>query len=317
MDLTITISGASTGEPITGADVARLSPILESWASLTNDCSAILVDHDETAVSVLAMVPWAYADAGFSGPLNGLALAFRLSLLFPTWCWLFQDDGADSGRCYTVEAVMGQGMSKRLKEISIRDGRFTADGGLRAGSTLPWTTAVLQMIESELGKNTSAWIGVDPEAEAQALRSNLEQRISAAFADRPYPGDKAINCFEPDEATATFVGTHWTGHDVAVLRYNSCTLSFFKPVAFCYFLPAFMLAELEDPIRADTIAESIAFHLTPTGDDNFASERVALLCPDQRKEVVAFLEYCQASYGGIDARTAIALLEADAIESDD
>ena len=93
----------------------------------------------------------------------------------------------------------------------------------------------------------------------------LAKQIEEAFADTPYPGDafEAISATPYDEGIVEyFRGTTWKGHQVRNLRCHSAALSFFTDAAYRYWLPAFMLAHLENPGEADVIAEHIAHDFT-------------------------------------------------------
>ena len=83
----------------------------------------------------------------------------------------------------------------------------------------------------------------------------LKSLIRAAFEDAEYPGDDNIagcsrsltpfGCDDCDPMAAHFKGTRWQEHNLQTLgEFNS--LSFFHPEARRYYLPAFMLAELQD-----------------------------------------------------------------------
>ncbi len=120
-----------------------------------------------------------------------------------------------------------------------------------------------------------------------------EALIEQAFALVPYPSSERLTthrCLECDEIDQYFRGTTWPSHSVEELRLHAAALSLFTPEAFRYFLPAFMLATLQDPDRADVIPDSIAFHLAAgsNSDPAWVRERLVLLSSDQRDAVRAF-----------------------------
>jgi hypothetical protein len=87
--------------------------------------------------------------------------------------------------------------------------------------------------------------------------------IRSAFAATPYPGDAFLvgsseGC-EPEEEVGPFRGrTDRDAIDAAFLDGHYCALSFFSEGAFRYFLPAYLLADLDDRLMtADPV-----FHLT-------------------------------------------------------
>ena len=117
-------------------------------------------------------------------------------------------------------------------------------------------------------------------------RHNVTSLIETAFAATPRPGDgfDDISATKQDEGIVDhFRGTTWRGHTVADLRHHSAALSFFTDAAFRYWLPAFMLASLEDPEAADIIPESIEFSMR-------RDKQVALFTPSERQAIAAFLQ---------------------------
>ena len=87
--------------------------------------------------------------------------------------------------------------------------------------------------------------------------------IQQAFRETEHPGDAFLQgssegC-EPAEATAPFKGvSHWTQIDQAILDPNCTALSFLSDGGFRHFLPAFLIADVNDQLQtADPV-----FHLT-------------------------------------------------------
>ncbi len=98
----------------------------------------------------------------------------------------------------------------------------------------------------------------------------LQNLIESAFADVPHPGDCHITTCSGDEAddiTAYFRGRTWRGHSSEQLCYHNSAFSFFTEDALIYYLPAFLIALVEDPETANTIAEPILWMFTaPRGN---------------------------------------------------
>ena len=75
--------------------------------------------------------------------------------------------------------------------------------------------------------------------------------IREAFRDTDHPGDAFLQgsqdgC-EPAEVTAPVKGvTHWMQIDPTILDPNYTALSFFSEGGFRHFLPAFLIADLQD-----------------------------------------------------------------------
>ena len=109
-------------------------------------------------------------------------------------------------------------------------------------------------------------------------KEKVIELIQKAFRDTEHPGDAFLQgsregC-EPAEVTAPFMGmTHWTQIDPAILDANYTALSFFSEGGFRQFLPAFLIADLEEKLdTADPV-----FHLT-----NGFSDRVVKLSAGSR-----------------------------------
>jgi len=127
-------------------------------------------------------------------------------------------------------------------------------------------------------------------------KDDVRAQIETAFADTPSPGDgfDDISATKQDEGIVDYFRcTTWRGHRVQDLRHHEAALSFFTEKAFRYWLPAFMLAELENPEAADVIAGGIAFHLTPA---NNADAKLRQFTPDELEAIAAFLEECAKRY---------------------
>jgi hypothetical protein len=89
------------------------------------------------------------------------------------------------------------------------------------------------------------------------------EQIRAAFRDTPFPGDAFLQgsfegC-EPYDEVSQFHGRNdWTALDPAFLDARYCALSFFSDAGFRFFLPAYMVADLQGRLlTADPV-----FHLT-------------------------------------------------------
>src|SRR4051794_22113680 len=91
----------------------------------------------------------------------------------------------------------------------------------------------------------------------------VREHIVDAFNDTPMPGpgDVSVPTYDDEDTANYFTGKAWQGHSARALREHESSMCFFTPGAFRYYLPAFMLAELDDPETADVIAEGILFHL--------------------------------------------------------
>jgi hypothetical protein len=130
--------------------------------------------------------------------------------------------------------------------------------------------------------------------DATALRA----RIAEAWASAVYPGDDQICAptYDDEGVAAYFRGRSWQGHDVASLRYHEAGLSFFTAAAFAYYLPAYMIAVIDDAATADVIYDGVLFHLSPTQlgrtwADRYLA-RLAQLTPTQRAVIIDYVQWC-------------------------
>jgi hypothetical protein len=85
-------------------------------------------------------------------------------------------------------------------------------------------------------------------------REDIIKEIHEAFGNNEYPGDGFLlgsfeGC-EPFDEVAPFKGkTDWRTIDAAFLDGHACALSFFSEAGFRFFLPAYLVADLQGKIR--------------------------------------------------------------------
>ncbi|MHC5538315.1 DUF6714 family protein [Singulisphaera rosea] len=123
--------------------------------------------------------------------------------------------------------------------------------------------------------------------------AEIRDRIEAAFAETPAPGDAflEISATHQDEGIVEyFRGTTWRGHGIQDLRHHSAALSFFTGPAFRYWLPAFMLGSLEDSEAADVKPEGIASSML-----DYSRRKV--FTANELNAVAAFLAHFAELYG--------------------
>lgn len=124
-------------------------------------------------------------------------------------------------------------------------------------------------------------------------KQELNKLIRNAFRNTPYPKSKLTNTYDDEGVADFFSGKSWTGHSVSDLRFYAVAISFFEPEAFRYFLPAFMLAELEDPEEADIIGESIVFSFGEPADYwvEMYEARISLFTRNEKEAILEFLKF--------------------------
>jgi hypothetical protein len=109
-------------------------------------------------------------------------------------------------------------------------------------------------------------------------KQRVIEHIRQAFRETEHPGDAFLQgshegC-EPGESVAPFIGvTDWSKLNPTILDANYTALSFLSEGGFRYFLPAYLIADLEERLQT---AEPL-FHLT-----NGFSDKVVKIPSGQR-----------------------------------
>ena len=129
-------------------------------------------------------------------------------------------------------------------------------------------------------------------AQLAQRKTALIAEIRAVFADVPYPGDDNITSttYPWDEGVSDyFRGTTQEGHSAKDLRCHKEALSFFLPEAYHYYLPAFIVAVLEDSEAADNIYGSL---ICDFNSRRRTKEIIPRLSVAQRQAMIKYFEYC-------------------------
>jgi len=135
----------------------------------------------------------------------------------------------------------------------------------------------------------------------------VQRQIEEAYALVPYPGDEGIaysrDAWECPELEADFRGRHWRSVPRETLRARSAYLSLFSTLGLHFYLPAYLLASLED--YDGTLNEDIRpltiYGLTLSAEDTPLHRRLhesqlkdfAVFTPAQKRAIRAFLEYAR------------------------
>src|SRR5258708_4928481 len=94
-------------------------------------------------------------------------------------------------------------------------------------------------------------------------KNSLIEKIRSTFGDNEYPGDPflqgSFEGSEPFDEVGAFQGkTDWKSLEAEFLDAHTAALSFFSEAGFRFYLPAYLIADLNDQLRtADPL-----FHLT-------------------------------------------------------
>ena len=137
---------------------------------------------------------------------------------------------------------------------------------------------------------------------AHKMNTELAHEIFNAFGAEIFPPGEtvSIETYDDEGANENFRGTHWRDHQFSELENLPSCLTFFTPRAFCFFLPSFLLASLEEPTSgfASEVAERLC---APKNDPSRPSFLAwwSLLTREQRSVIVAFLHVMQSKHGAI------------------
>lgn len=124
-------------------------------------------------------------------------------------------------------------------------------------------------------------------------KAKLIALIEQSFADTVYPSDENISTFcapDCDEVALAFRGKHWkdlTDLEFLSRAYSLGALTFFDDVAFRFYLPAFLIASVND----EEIASGLDFYLLPHEAEIKKLKRLVGFSPDQKRAIKAYLQY--------------------------
>lgn len=134
----------------------------------------------------------------------------------------------------------------------------------------------------------------------------VEENIRQAFKDSPYPGDSnLVNIqgrydFERQEIFESFVGKHWEEVPLDTLKFHHEALCFFKPEAYRFYLPAYLLATAKSYYQADNIPNSVVYGLDvsdmPDNERERFMEIMSGFSDQQKKAILSFLRFLQQEY---------------------
>ncbi|MFW2374819.1 MAG: DUF6714 family protein [Gammaproteobacteria bacterium] len=122
---------------------------------------------------------------------------------------------------------------------------------------------------------------------------DIEEMIHNAFSGTQLAPGELFVTSRTEGAEQVFPGAQWTQLNAETLKDHSASINFLSNEAFAYFLPAFMIAALED----SGIAVSLIYKLTPPKNNpsrpSFAAWWVRL-SREQQITTISFLEHLEA-----------------------
>ena len=132
----------------------------------------------------------------------------------------------------------------------------------------------------------------------------LVATIRAAWVDAtpPTPGTISRPTYDDEGIGAYFTGKTWDGHSAQQLRRLDFAPNIFTEEAFAYYLAAYLIADLEDPVTSDTNAERVLFWLARESSrpsENVGPGVISRLSKAQRSALRAFIEFIQERESGL------------------
>lgn len=140
--------------------------------------------------------------------------------------------------------------------------------------------------------------------------SQIVANIKAAFANRPTPSGQLFSSEFISNADKIFFSTPWNKMSSEKVEYYSESLHFLNNDAFCYYLPAFLLAAIERPESYPT--QILLGKLIPPKNDvnrpsfnNWWSK----LCLQEKQVTIDFLNCIEGdlAFGDINSTVSILL----------
>jgi hypothetical protein len=135
----------------------------------------------------------------------------------------------------------------------------------------------------------------------------LVQDIENAFTNSSYPGDDNLvydnttKYWDVYKTKQDFLGKHWKDLSIDTINNHRDDLPAFTIEAFCFYLPAFLIASISYPIALiDVLPDNLISNLAPHEDSNYPNENlstlVEILTSQQKKLVMDFLLWYRDKY---------------------
>lgn len=172
--------------------------------------------------------------------------------------------------------------------------RYLSAQALRWGWNKAPSPALDRVTEYYKGLHNYNW----PQAKEPEARALVEM-IKTAFKDTPAPKREEMcnskQGDEPSEYAMEFFGQDWRGLHPEFLDRNSASLSFLPAQAFRYFLPAYLIYDLTDPMsaQADPVFQ-LTWSLVGDGKPElkkYVLEKLSKFNKLERAAITAYLEY--------------------------
>ena len=133
----------------------------------------------------------------------------------------------------------------------------------------------------------------------------IRAAVWSAFSPVRRPPEAQIALHQCDECAdlrATFRDLNWAKVPAATLEENFGKLPLFSPMAYAYFLPAWLLYAIDHPSTDAIVTEFLVYDLAPTGgEEEWHRERLRALTPAQVAACDAVLALLTAQPGFVES----------------
>ena len=138
--------------------------------------------------------------------------------------------------------------------------------------------------------------------------------ITHCSYDKKYGGQYDGPCLECVQMARFFAGKHWSELTARALKRDGDATALFTVEAYCFLLPAYLIAAVTEPETLDTALDGLTYHFGPRPDDEWGQERLRAILAELRDEELAVLlrhferelakdfdfdDFCQRSINGI------------------
>ena len=104
--------------------------------------------------------------------------------------------------------------------------------------------------------------------------------------------------------TEFFDKKRWSELNASDLQIHGQTDGLFSVEAYCYFLPAYLIASMVDPRSLDICVEHLAYRFGPRDGDSFSIDRirsvVSSLSEAQRLSTLGYFQFAQVRDGDFE-----------------
>lgn len=134
--------------------------------------------------------------------------------------------------------------------------------------------------------------------------AQIVEAIHQAFTWRPLPGKGDIThcsfdkkyggqyddpCRECVQMARSFAGKHWSKMTAKALRRHGNSTALFTIEAYCFLLPAYLVAAVTDPETLDVGLDGLTYRFGPRPDDEWGQDRLRAILTELRNEELTVL----------------------------